>query len=460
MGGSSELNRPAVVSRRAVVGGAVATAAALAAGCSPVNQSPSGGRSDQPHKGPVHLSFWKPPGLDPKPENAFYNNMASAWSKGHHHDTVKHLIVPWDDALTKFTAAFSGGTAPDVSYLILQWLHEFSSSGALTALDEVDPHLDLKGFNGSALSSARGTDKKLYGMPYYSSRFVLGLNEEVWQKAGSPALPTTYEELSTFAKQLTRDTSGRRPGQAGFDRNHIATYGMSWPGDFATQTNYVWNYLWAYGADEVSKDAKSVGFDNPGGRQALTLLRDLQTSGAATPITLYADPNKWGELIYTGRVGVQWMAPPVPGSFKQFPHTTLKVLDIPKGPAGQFVVGGVGYLCISSKTKYPQTALDFINFLTEDRNVSAYLKKSLLFPVRNTIGADIYSSISDPKVKDFLTASLPQGKYMRLTRPLPYNAEQYLIGEINNYVSGQKSLDGMINDANKQIARMAKNAGL
>ncbi len=447
------------VSRRSLL---ALSALGLAAACSPVAQ-PGGPKKDAGNGGaPVSLTFWKPPGQTPQGETKFYAGLGKSFKADHDGATIKHLILPWNDAFTKYTAAFSGGTAPDVSYLILLWLNQFGSSGALTPLNEIDKSLDsqLTGYNKSAVASARGPKDELYGMPYYSSRWVLAMNEAVWEKAGKPALPTTYAEVAAFVEKLTFDKRGRALGESGFDRSNIATYGLAWPGTYEIQVNYLWNYLWAYGADYVSEDGRSIGFDNAGGREALTLMRKVQESGAATPMSLYADPEKWGDLVMTGRAGVQWMAPPTVDTFKANPRTRLKVLDLPAGPKGQYVVGGVGYLCVSSKCKNPETALDFIKLATNDENTTKYLQETLLFPVRDTIGEDVYATVSDERVRTFLADSLRQGKYMRLTHPLPYNAEQYLAGEINNYVSGQKDLDEMIGAAKKQIETMAKNAGL
>lgn len=452
--------RSSEVSRRKLL--TMAALGAAAAACSPVAQ-PAGPKTDADTGGaPVSLTFWKPPGQLPEGENKFYADLAKAFGSQHDGDEVKHLLVPWNDAFTKFTAAFGGGTAPDVSYLILLWLNQFGSAGALTPLNEIDKNIDstLSGYNESAVGSARGPGDELYGLPYYSSRWVLAMNEAVWEKAGKPALPKTYADLAEFVKKLTFDKSGRVLGQSGFDAKNIATYGLAWPGAYEIQANYLWNYLWAYGSDYVSKDGKDIGFDNPQGREALTLMRQVQESGAATPMSLYADPQKWGDLIMTGRAGVQWMAPPTVDSFKANPRTRLKVLDLPSGPAGTFVVGGVGYLCVSSKCENPQTALDFIKFATNDENTTKYLQQTLLFPVKDSISEEAFSTVTDERVRRFLNDSLPQGESMRLTRPLPYNAEQYLAGEINNYVSGQKDLDAMIKAASKQIGTMAKNAGM
>jgi multiple sugar transport system substrate-binding protein len=446
------------VSRRTLL--AMASLGALTA-CSPVAQ-PTGPRKDAADDSPVTLTFWKPPGQAPEGENKYFADLGKAFGADHDGDGIKHLLLPWNDAFTKYTAAFGGGTAPDVSYLILLWLNQFGSSGALTPLNEIDAEIDntLDGVNESAVGSARGPNNELYGMPYYSSRWALTMNEAIWEKAGKPDLPTTYAELAEFVKKLTFDKAGRALGESGFDKGNIATYGFAWPDVYEIQVNYLWNYLWAYGADYVSEDGKSVGFDNAGGREALTLMREVQESGAATPMSLYADAEKWGDLIMTGRAAVQWMSPPTVESFEANPDTRLKVLDLPAGPSGTFVVGGVGYLCVSSKCENPETALDFIKFATNDENTTKYLQQTLLFPVRDSISEEAFATVTDERVQKFLNESLPQGKYMRLTHPLPYNAEQYLAGEINNYVSGQKDLDTMVDAAKRQIETMAKNAGM
>ena len=82
------------------------------------------------------------------------------------------------------------------------------------------------------------------------------------------------------------------------------------------------------------------------------------------------------------------------------------------------------------------------------------------WPVRDTITSAVYDAVTNQRAKDFLTAGLPQGKFLRLTRPIPYSGENYLIGEITNFVSGQKKLDAMLGDASEQIKTMARNAGL
>ncbi|ADB33536.1 extracellular solute-binding protein family 1 [Kribbella flavida DSM 17836] len=455
--------KPSPLTRRHFLGLGATTgvaAAGLAAGCSPAGDAGGTSRKDADDGGkPVTLSFWKPPGLPPPDENKFFQQLTGDFGQSHGNDVVKHLLLPWDDAFTKYTAAFGGGTPPDVSYLILPWINQFGTAGGLAPLSDIDPGLDLSGVNQNAVDSAK-IDGKLYGVPWYSSRVPLALNEAVWEKAGKPPLPKTYVELAEFVKLLTFDKAGRALADPRFDRRSISTYGMAWPGLWEVQANYLWNYLWAYGVDYISEDRKNVGFDNEQGRAALQQLRQIQESGAATPMSLYADPLKWEDMIWTGRAAVQWTSPPRAEKFKKHPTTRLKVLDLPSGPAGQFMIGGVGYLCIAAKSKYPETALEFIKRATSDDAVKRYLQQTLLFPIKDSVDGSIYSAVSDRQPRQFLLDTLAQGKYLRLTKPLPFNAEEYLAGEINNFVSGQKDLDKMIKDASKQIGTMARNAGL
>lgn len=404
------------------------------------------------------LKFWKMPNSPAEMENAYWAEVTSAFAA----DAgvpVEHLLLPWGEFVPKYTAAFVSQTAPDISYQVIDSLDQFASQDLFANLLEIDPGLDTSRINKAMLESAM-SDGQLFGMPYLSSRFVLALNEDVWEKAGKPDLPTTYDELSEFAKKLTFDQDGRALGEDGFDPSRIATYGMGWPGSYGLQINYIFNYFFSYGVNAFSDDLKDVGFDNEAGRAALTHLRDMQEAGSATPLSLYADSDKWAELLPAGQVGVQW-AQANTEIFEKFPDARLMVLEPPAGPAGAFVAGDAGYLCVAASSANKQAALDFIKTVTSGPLFDQYLKQTLLFPVTDDADADaIFGGIEDPRAFKFLADSLTQTKYMLFPQALPYNGNEYLVGEINNYVSGQKTLDQMITDARQQIASMAFNAGL
>lgn len=409
-------------------------------------------------QGGATLQFWKMPNMAAENENAYWAKTVGDF-KAASGNSVEHLLVPWAEFLPKYTAAFVSGTAPDVSYQVTNTLNQFGTNGLLADLKSIDPALDTSAINQAMIDSAT-QDGKLYGFPYISSRFVLALNEAVWEKAGKPALPTTYDELLEFAKKLTFDEAGKPLGDPAFDKSKVAIYGMSWPGSYEVVINYIWNVLFSYGVTPFSADMKDIGFDTEAGRAALQHLKDLQDSGAATPISLYADANQWAELIPSGKVGVQWVEANVQ-QFINFPDARLQVMDPPAGPAGAFVSGAAGYLVIAEASANKPAALDFIKFVTTGAPYNDYIAQSLLFPVTNAADpAAIYGAVTEKRAYDFLAAALPQTKAMLFPAALPYNGYEYLVGEINNYLSGQKSLDQMISDAKQQTATLAANAGL
>ncbi len=404
------------------------------------------------------LQFWKMPNMAAESENAYWAKAVSDYQAASG-NTVEHLLVPWAEFLPKYTAAFVSGTAPDVSYQVTNTLNQFGTNGLLADLKAIDPSLDTSAINQAMIESAT-QDGKLYGYPYISSRFVLALNEAVWEQAGKPALPTTYDELVEFAKKLTFDEAGKPLGDPAFDKSKVAVYGMAWPGSYEVVINYVWNVLFSYGVTPFSADMKDIGFDTPEGRAALEHLKALQDSGAATPISLYADAQQWADLLPAGKAGIQWVEANVQ-QFVNFPDARLQVVDPPAGPAGAYVSGAAGYLVIAEASQNKEAALDFIKYVTSGAPYDDYIAQSLLFPVSTDAdAAAMYGKVSEKRAYDFLAAALPQTSAMLFPAALPYNGYEYLVGEINNYLSGQKSLDQMIADARQQTATLAANAGL
>jgi ABC-type glycerol-3-phosphate transport system substrate-binding protein len=407
----------------------------------------------------IQLAFWKPPGLPTNLENQFYSNLLATFHKENPNIYVTHLVIPWASASEKYTSAFASNNPPDVSYQILNWVNNFLSQNVLMPIEELDSSGNLfKGVFPAYAKGSLGPDGKHYGVPYYGSQWVLTVNQANWTRAGKPAFPKTYEQMVTFAQALTFDANGKQLGQPGFDKNHIATYGYLQASDTPTLINYIWNYLWAYGVDYVSKDGKDIGFDNPQGRAALTVMKDMVDSGAATPFNLYPDSQSALDAFLSGKIAMSWFQNFDPNTIQQYKNTQLLVLPVPAGPAGQFLTGGAGYLTVSKKSSHPAEDLKLIQFLTQEGNVRDYLRETRLSPVK-PMGDTLYKGIGPDEA--FMNASVQQAKYVHLTRiGLPYDPQDIIVSEIINYLSGRKSIDRMLQDLHHEVQLMARNAGM
>src|SRR5918997_1346082 len=158
----------------------------------------------------VKLRFWKMPGQAPEAETAFYADLIQRFRAENPNVEVEHLIIPWDSGFEKYTATLAGGDVPDVTYQILPWLNSFLGQGAITPLESLGDTAPLfEGVYEAIANGSRAPDGNHYGVPYYGSHFVLAVNADVWERAGSPPLPTTYAEMVPFAQQLTFDKGGK-----------------------------------------------------------------------------------------------------------------------------------------------------------------------------------------------------------------------------------------------------------
>lgn len=435
------------LSRRGLLAAAIGAGLAVA-GC-------SSSESDE-------LVFWKAPFLAPDRENAYFKGLIDEFGKDHQGLAVKHVVIPWESAATKFTAAFAGSNPPDVSYLNLPSLNKFHGAKAVAALEDIgdDVAKYMEGVNENIVKAVKGEDGKHYALPYVSGHNVMSLNPKIWEKAGKPPKPKTYDDLITFAKQLTFDTKGRQLGQPGFDANNIATYGFGWPGLGQIETNWIWNYFWAYGCDYLNEAGTDIGFNNDEGRATLQHMKNMVTSGACTPLNLYGDEIQgWADSLYNDKVAMGWTDAIRDVNLKAFPQARLEVLDMPAGPAGQFVVGAAGYLAVAAKSKKKEQAYQFATFLRDPDRFKPYSRECFVYPVSG-VTPGYYDGAGDPRIVKFVTDAVAQMKYTRLTRVMPYEPQDFLIGELNDFLLGRKTMEQMITDSSRQVKLMARNAGL
>jgi ABC-type glycerol-3-phosphate transport system substrate-binding protein len=440
----------AAISRRRflALAGAVGGAAALA-GC--------GGGEGSSSKG---LTYWVPPNAELPRMQAFLDGVKSEFEKGSAGAKLENVLVPWEEALTKYTAAYSGGNPPDVTYQIIPWMNKWRTTGVLADLRALDKDFTekfLDGVNADYIKAAEGTKGELLGLPYVGGYWVLAVNEAVWEKAGKPALPKTYEEMIPFAQAMTFDKKGRKLGESGYDARNVENYGMCWAPSPPIQDNYLWQYFWSFGADYISADGKDIGFNNDAGRAALKHMKAMLDSGAATPPNLYTEDKRWQAAVMSGKCGMSWSEGFTLEYAQQYPDLRVKVLEPPAGPGGAYVVGACGFLSVAAKSKNTAGALDLVKYLVGEKSLQEFNKLILAKPVRPQPD-NYYDGLGDPRMTQFMNDAAGLSKYVKTTRILAYQPQEYLMGKINDFLLGRQNLDSMINDASTQIKQMAKAA--
>lgn len=417
--------------------------------------SPGGGASDS------KVNYWVVPNATQEQMENFLASTESAFAEADEGLTMKGTIIPWEDAATKLTAAFAGGNPPDAAYLVAGWMNTLDRDGLLADLNQLE-NIDeiLDGVPQAYIDAGTNTRGELVGAPYLGGLATLTINEDVWKRAGEPALPTTWEDVIPFAQKMTFDVNGKQLGDPGFDDSHVEVYGMAWPSVYGIQVNYMWNYLKAYGADVLNEEQTDIGFNNDEGREALTYLKSLVDSGAVTPAGRFAEDAEWWRAVKAGTVGMSWSVGLDAAELKEYPDTNISVIDVPAGPKGQFLMAGIGFISVAKNAKNPEAALKLGGFIASPEQRDIYTRLTLTKPVRPPAeGEKYYTDLPDPRLNDFQNEASAQVEHAWLMPALRFDPQEYLIGKINDYLLGNQSLDDMLNEASQQVKQLSDQAG-
>ena len=85
--------------------------------------------------------FWKPP--HSSKEADLWPPLLKIFTDANPGITVDHQVVPWGNVTEQFTAAFAGGSPPDIFYLPDEWYPKYVSDGQIA--DLTDKIAELEG---------------------------------------------------------------------------------------------------------------------------------------------------------------------------------------------------------------------------------------------------------------------------------------------------------------------------
>ncbi len=119
----------------------------------------------------------------------------------------------WEVLKTRMVA----NDEPDIFYMDIFQAAQFIDADKLAPLDDVLTSEDVADFEETLLNAFRGDDGTLYGIPKDFSTLALYYNIEMFEEAGLQP-PTTWEELESAAKALTKDGVVGLSLQNGLDR--------------------------------------------------------------------------------------------------------------------------------------------------------------------------------------------------------------------------------------------------
>ncbi|OWX98626.1 extracellular solute-binding protein [Thioclava sp. IC9] len=329
-------------------------------------------------------------------------SMTSAYEEAHPDVKVNLEFVPYEGLHDKTVLSMGAGGGYDVVLFDVIWPAEYAQNNVLVDVtDKITPEM-----KDGVLPGAWTTvqyDGKSYGMPWILDTKYLFYNKAMLKKAGIDTPPATWAELKEDAQKIK---------DAGIVEYPIA---WSWAQAEAAVCDYT-TLLSAYGGDFIKDGAPD--FQNGGGLKALQYMVDTYDAGLTNPNSkefleedvrnvfqngdaafalnwtyMYNLANDPKESKVAGDVGVV----PAPG-----------VDGVSKASA---VNGSMG-LGITTTSKHPDEAWDYITFMTSQKEQNAYAKLSL------PIWASSYNDPEVTKGQEELIQAAQTGLAVMYPRPM------------------------------------------
>jgi ABC-type glycerol-3-phosphate transport system substrate-binding protein len=294
--------------------------------------------------------------------------------------TVKFIGIPSNNLPEKLTTMAIGGNLPDM------YMHFTSFTGkalSMRVFEDLIPLLGedyVKGFDPLFLSEAIQNGKLLWA-PWVGIPSAVLYRKDLWEKAGNPAFPKTWDEFLAVAKKLTVDTD--KDGKV--DQYGWALCGLP-NGSCAGRFNLVVLNSGAYPLKAAESGGFVTGLGEPGYITALDLFRDAVKEGVVPPgFTSTGYPEASAQLA-TGKavmmttgphsMGIIVTAnPALKGKLAAFPLPTAN------GQKPITTLGQHGY-AISRNSKNKDVAVQYIKFMLSTKQILVYNDLEYRLPSR------------------------------------------------------------------------------
>ncbi len=232
--------------------------------------------------GEVEINFWS--GLG-GPDGESMTGLVQGFVEENPDVKINYQILGWGTFFDKLSAAIVAGSGgPDLMTLWHSVVPQYALPGHILTAGEVmfdSGMLDRDDFSPTLLDSV-SFGGEVYSVPFDNYAVGLYVNTNLLERAGISVddPPENQEEFLEYVRRLTWDENGNNPGDAGFDPDNIAVWGL----DIGWHRTTVTPALFQWGTDIVTPapDAE-VLVDSEEAKAAVQLFHDLVFEHHALP---------------------------------------------------------------------------------------------------------------------------------------------------------------------------------
>ncbi|MFA9429497.1 sugar ABC transporter substrate-binding protein [Egicoccus sp. AB-alg2] len=381
--------------------------------------------------GPQTLSVWiMEPGNDEV--ERIVRDSAEQFEAENEGVTVELEFVPWASAHDQFVTAVGGGQVPDVAEMGTTWTAEFAQLGLAPV--EADADADYV----ASLVEAGTVEGTSYGYPWYAGARALIYRADVFEEHGLE-VPETWDELLDVAETIEAETD-LAPIHVAGNYNHMLLP-MVWQagGEIATQEGEAWN----------------ATLDSQEGREAFGFYADLWERGwtpegavswnSADVRTAFA--NEESAMM----VGGGWDLGALLADNPELEGRVGTAL-LPEGPGGsRDTFAGGSHLVVFEEAENPDLAVQFVEFMLQDEQVSAFAEAVGFLPGTES-GVAASSAATDPLYEPFTTQLVEHSRsYPASPNWGTVEGDAVFVNAMQQVMTGDLTVDEAVEQANQQL---------
>lgn len=281
--------------------------------------------------------------------------------------------IPWGNLWQQLEPAVAAGQAPDVVALNEDVITGFILRGAVAPMTpEMLEAADVQAERFfESLWETGVVDGTVYGVPIHSVMLVMYYNKDLFAEAGldpeNP--PSNREEFLEAARALTIDTSGRHPGDDGFDPANLERWAAGIPspwmgGTIAYAVAAQNGVTFVEGADQ----GYAPNFDSAAAQEAVQFLVDIAAEHGVGP----TDATEGSEIdaFRAGQAAMNFNGVWMLTQYNEQPGLNFGVAPFPQlGTERAATWGGSTHLALPARRNADparvEAAMTFIGWMTQ-----------------------------------------------------------------------------------------------
>ncbi len=285
--------------------------------------------------------------------------------------------VPYAQMFTNIDAQLQAGNPPDIFRVPYYTFGRYAGSGQLLDLtSHVDSSFGDR-FTPAAWAAVQNNAKP-YGVPHHTDTSAILYNKAVLKSAGITSVPTTLEQAWTWDQfQQVLQTLRQKMPATKFP------FAYNWQGNGVTR----WlNFLFQADGRFLAADLIQPAIDSDAGRAAIDFTKNFFSKQFVPPNNSTKSSTLAADLWYS-----QTTAMVSSGAFAIPDATKTLTFDWGATFAPRKVRGGSDFggnaLVATATTKQPALAASFLDYLTQQKQMSTFCSGASLLPTRRDLVA-------------------------------------------------------------------------